>query len=70
MKIDFLALTNKRKIGKITTMKTQTIKIWKNTLDKLRMLHALTGESMSKIIDKLVDDELSKNRKKTSKNDW
>lgn len=42
-----------------TTMKdTQTIKIWKETLLKLRMLHALTGKSMVNILDRLVTKEL------------
>lgn len=39
-------------------MNTQTIKIWKVTLPKLRMIHALTGESMSAIVHRLVEAEL------------
>jgi len=47
--------------GKITTMmETQTIKIWKITLKKLRMLYALTGKSMVSILDRLVVQELER----------
>jgi len=41
-------------------MKTQTIKIWKSTLKKLRMIYALTGESMVSILDRLVRVELER----------
>ena len=44
--------------GKITTMKTQTVKIWKGTLKKLRMIYALTGENMVSIMERLVAAEL------------
>jgi hypothetical protein len=40
--------------------KSQNIKIWITTLTKLRMIYALTGESMVKIIDRLVGEELKK----------
>ncbi len=39
-------------------METQTIKVWKITLKKLRMLYALTGKSMVSILERLVMDEL------------
>jgi hypothetical protein len=38
----------------------ETIKIWKTTLKNLRLLHALLGESIVKILDRLVRDELKK----------
>lgn len=53
-------MTNDRKGGIITTVKTQTIKIWKSTLKKLRMIYALTGESMVSILDRLISEELTK----------
>lgn len=37
-----------------------TIKIWADTLPKLRLLYALTGESMVAIIDRLVTQELKR----------
>jgi len=44
-------------------MTTQTIKIWKVTLNKLRMIYALTGgEKMVEILDRLVTQELNKLR--------
>jgi|LakMenE18May11ns_1017448.scaffolds.fasta_scaffold9692743_2 hypothetical protein len=36
------------------------LKIWPKTLPKLRLLYALTGESMVSIIDRLVTQELQK----------
>jgi hypothetical protein len=41
-------------------METQTIKIWKKTLKKLRLLYALTGRSMVSILDELVGRELKR----------
>ena len=41
-------------------MKTQTFKMWETTLKKLRMLYALTGESMVSIVDRLVTQELKR----------
>lgn len=38
----------------------QTIRIWKTTLKKLRMLAALTGERMISILDRLIDRELQR----------
>lgn len=40
-----------------------TIKIWADTLPKLRLLYALTGESMVAIIDRLVSQELERIQK-------
>lgn len=37
---------------------TQTFKIWQSTLKKLRMLYAITGDSMVSIVDRLVTREL------------
>lgn len=37
-----------------------TIRIWVKTLRKLRLLYALTGESMVEIIDRIVDKELAR----------
>ena len=48
--------------GIITTMKTQTIKIWIETLRKLRMIYAITGEKMVAIMDHLVTEELGRLR--------
>ena len=48
--------------GIITTMKTQTIKICKTTLKKLRMLYALTGKSMVSIMEHMVTLELGRVR--------
>lgn len=37
-----------------------TIRIWKQTLKKLRMIYALTGESMVVILERLIDTELKR----------
>jgi hypothetical protein len=37
-----------------------TIKVFVETLKNLRMLHALTGETMQNILDRLVKAELDK----------
>jgi transcriptional regulator len=44
----------------------QTIKIWKTTLKRLRYIHAETGESMVKILERLIKEEYEK-KKKVSK---
>lgn len=36
------------------------LKIWPHTLPKLRLLYALTGESMVSIVDRLVEQELAR----------
>lgn len=41
----------------------ETIKVWLSTLQNLRMLHALTGESNVAILDRLVTAELQKVQK-------
>ena len=41
-------------------MKSQTIKIWVETVKKLRMIYALTGKKMTRILDRLVTDELER----------
>jgi ribosomal protein L5 len=48
--------------GIITTVETQTIKIWKSTLKKLRMIHALTGESMVAVLERVINAELKRVR--------
>jgi hypothetical protein len=40
-----------------------TTKIWKKTIKKLRMLHALTGESMLAILDRVLTAELERTQK-------
>ena len=45
-------------------METQTFKIWKRTLKKLRMLYALTGKSMVSIVDRLAAQELERVQRK------
>lgn len=35
-------------------------KLWAHTLPKLRLLYALTGESMVSIVDRLVTQELER----------
>lgn len=40
--------------------KRANLKIWPDTLPKLRLLYALTGESMVSIIDRLVTLELKR----------
>lgn len=37
-----------------------TLKLWADTLPKLRLLYALTGESMVAIVDRLVTEELER----------
>ena len=44
-------------------MKTTTIKIWNETLKKLRMLYAITGRPMVEILDRLVSEELERHAK-------
>jgi len=52
-------LTIRITIGNITTMiKSQTIKIWKTTLDNLRMIYAITGRPMIEILDEVIRDKL------------
>lgn len=40
--------------------KYQTTKLLKTTLQKLRMIHALTGENLTIILERLVQAELEK----------
>ena len=44
-------------------MEYQTMRIWKETLKKLRRIYAETGESMIAIIDRLATEELAKLQK-------
>lgn len=41
----------------------QTTRIWKRTVRKLKLLSAITGDSMVSILDDLVDRELIRLRK-------
>ncbi len=41
-----------------------TIRIWKETLRKLRLTYAETGESMVSILDRLISAELERIRQK------
>lgn len=36
------------------------LKLWPDTLPKLRLLYALTGESMVSIVDRLIEQELQR----------
>jgi hypothetical protein len=47
--------------------KIQTIKVFKETLKNLRIIHALTDETMQNILDRLVKAELE--RLKNGKHD-
>lgn len=47
--------------------KSQTIKIWKSTLKKLRMIYGMTGEKMVAILDRLVSAELGRVEEKNKK---
>jgi hypothetical protein len=40
-----------------------TTKIWEDTLPKLRMIYAITGESMVAILDRVVTKELERIQK-------
>ena len=40
--------------------KYQTIKVWTDTLKKLRTIYAETGDPMVKILDNLISDELQR----------
>lgn len=49
--------------GKFTTMKMITFKMWEATLVNLRMIYALSGEPMVRILDRIIKDELEKLKK-------
>jgi|GEM_PF-1665790 len=40
--------------------KRSNFKLWAHTLPKLRLLYALTGESMVSIVDRLITKELER----------
>ena len=42
------------------TDKRVNLKIWPHTLPKLRLIYALTGESMVSIVDRLIEQELKR----------
>ena len=44
---------------KTTSKDYQTIRIWQSTLQKLRLLYALTGRPMVEILDELVTAALA-----------
>lgn len=41
-----------------TNNEYRTTRIWEKTLKRLRMIHALTGESIVEILDRLSEKEL------------
>ena len=41
-------------------MEYQTMRVWKDTLRKLRYIYAATGESMICIVDRLATQELER----------
>ncbi len=41
-------------------MEYQTMRVWKDTLTKLRHIYAATGESMIAIVDRLATEELQR----------
>ena len=41
-------------------VKQVNIKVWPDTLPKLRLVYALTGESMVSIVDRLITQELER----------
>lgn len=55
----------------ITTQenKSQTIKMWKSTLKKLRFIRAYTGEQMVVILDRLVRVELETHEREGTNED-
>lgn len=60
-----MGLDNSGKGGKLTTTmrtktETQTFKIRKTTLGKLRLIYALTGKTMISILDYLISAELER----------
>jgi hypothetical protein len=53
----------------ITTMEYRTIKIWKSTYHNLRLLAALTGETMLAVLARLVADELERVQRERNSED-
>jgi len=43
-----------------TCMEYQTMRVWKDTLKKIRHIYAATGESMIAIVDRLATQELER----------
>lgn len=43
-----------------TCMKYHTLRVWEDTLKKLRRIYAETGESMIAIVDRIADQELKR----------
>ena len=43
----------------------QNMKVWLSTLKNLRLIHAITGEQMVKIVDRLVKQELERLQKES-----
>ena len=44
------------------------LRIWKDSLKKLRLIYAETGESMISIVDRLAEQELEKLKDASSQN--
>jgi len=45
----------------------KTTRIWTRTLTTLRMLHAITGESIVSLLDRLANQELERVQQKQQK---
>jgi hypothetical protein len=42
------------------TIQYTQLRIWRTTLNKLRMIYAMTGESMIAVVDRLAEQELQR----------
>ena len=51
-----------------TCMEYHTLRVWKETLKKLRYIYAATGESMIAIVDRLATQELERIQKEQNAN--
>ena len=49
-------------------MEYHTLRVWKETLKKLRYIYAATGESMIAIVDRLATQELERIQKEQNAN--
>lgn len=50
-----------------TSPEYTTIRVWKRTLKALRMIHALTGESMVQVLERLITTELRRLQERDEK---
>jgi hypothetical protein len=65
----FLLLCVGCNCGMITIMEYRTIKIWTSTYHKLRLLAALTGETMLAALARLVAGELERVQRERNSED-